>query len=242
MDILKNSRVQEYINSLNGKSPIQYGLTVCQCILQNISKNAHSEIAKPFSNNLVELVAVDQKQNRSMVSYITKTTYFSGDTMKYLLNEILNCKDVETIEMYNNVIDQNFKFHPPCAQYMHLEYEKLMLTPYRKYFMEMSLWDYLIEQFNCMTNGSILYGNDVVFDLAFKRCFSFCVRVLQVNFEMSKKEDFRPLIMKCLNYNPERKTRLSTINKLLNMLFNTGYDFQMPIIHLAILINEIKML
>lgn len=239
MDILKNNRVKEYLRTLNGKSPIQYVITICKCIENNYPKNVHSERTNPFSNNFVELATVDQKQNGSLVAFITKTTYFSGDTMKYLLNEMLNCKSIERVEQFNNVLERNFKFHPPCAQYMAVEYEQLILTPYRKYFMEMSLWDYLIENLNCLKNGSFLYGNDEVFDLAFKRCLSFCVRVLQVNFEVSKKNDFRPLIMKCLKYNPERRTRLSDISKLLNMVFNTGYDIQMPIIYLAIIINEI---
>lgn len=237
MDILKNNRVQEYLRTLNGKSPIQHVTTICQCMQNDFPQNAHCDERNPFSNNLVELATVNQSR---LVMYITKTTYFSGNTMKYLLNEMLNCKNVEKVEWYNNVLEQNFKFHPPCAQYMNLEYEQLLLAPYRKYFMEMSLWDYLIENFKLMSNTSFLYGDDDVFALAFEKCLSFCVRVLQLNFEASKKNNFRPLIMKCLRYNPERRTRLHDISKLLNMAFNTGYDVQMSIIHLAILVNEIK--
>ncbi|XP_025202472.1 uncharacterized protein LOC112599676 [Melanaphis sacchari] len=241
MNILKDSRVKEYISSLDGLSPVQYVPTVCQCIKENFPENAHSDIAYPFSNNLAELAANQGPKNiRLIVMYITKTSFFNGDTMKFLVNEMLECKEDATVEQYYNVLDQNFKMHPPCAQYMDTEYEQLILGPYRKCFGEMTLWDYIIERLNQITSGSLLYGDNKAFDLAFKRCFSFCVCILQMDFEVSKKRNIRSLIAKCLKYNSERKTRMSEITKLLDMLFNTGYDFQMPVINLAILVNQLK--
>lgn len=241
MNILKDSRVIEYISSLDGLSPIQYVPTVCQCIKENIQEDAHSDIAVPFSSNLAELAANQgPKYIKLIVMYITKTSYFNGDTMKFLIKEMLECKDVEIVEQYYNVVAQNFKMHPPCAQYMETEYEKLLLGSYKHNFREITLWDYIIECLNNMTNGSLLYGDDKAYDLAFKRCFSFCICVLQIEFEVSKKKNVKSLVAKCLKYKLERKTRMSEITKLLDMLFNTGYDFQMPVINLAILVSQLK--
>jgi len=241
MNILKDSLVKDYISSLNGSSPIQYVPKNCQCIKENIPEDAHSGIAYPFSNNLAELAANQGPKNiRLIVMYVTKTSYFNGDTMKFLVNEMLVCKDVATIEQYYNVLDKNVMMHPPCAQYMDTEYEQLLLGSYRKYFGEMTLWDYIIELLNQITNGSLVYGDNPAFDLAFKRCFSFCVCVLQIDFEVSKRKNVRSLVAKCLKYNSERKTRMSEITKLLDMSYKTGYDFKMQVIHLAILINQLK--
>jgi len=241
MNILKDNRVKDYISSLNGWNPIQYMPLHCQCFGENISEDTHSVIAYPFSNNLAELAAIQGPKNvRSIIMYITETSYFNGDTMKYLVNEMLQCKDVATIEQYYNVLDQNFKMHPPCAQYMDKEYEKLLLLSYRKYFGEMSLWDYIIELLNQITTGDILYGDNEAYDLAFKRCLSFCICILQIDFEVSKRKNVRPLVAKCLNYHSARKTRMSDITKLLDMLYNTGYNFQTQVIDLALLVNQLK--
>lgn len=240
MNLLRDRRVVKYISSLDGLSPSQYVPMACLCIKENMLINdAHCETVKPFSKNLAELAANQGPKNiRLIVMYITKVFYFNGDTMKFLVNEMLECRDVETVEQYYNVLDQNFMKHPPCAQYMHTEYEQLLLSTYRKCFNEMTLWDYLVDCLNQITSGIILYGDSEVHDLAFKRCFTFCVTILQIDFEVSKKKNLRSLVAKCLNYNCERRTRMSEINKLLDMLFNTGYDFQMPVINLAILISQ----
>ncbi|XP_050062194.1 uncharacterized protein LOC126551875 [Aphis gossypii] len=241
MNILKDNRVKEYISSLNGWNPIQCMPLHCQCFGENLSEDAHLVIAYPFSNNLAELAAIQGPKNvRSIIMYITKTSYFNGDTMKYLVNEMLQCKDVVTIEQYYNVLDQNLKMHPPCAQYMDKEYEKLLLVSYRKYFGEMSLWDYIIELLNQITTGDILYGDNEAYDLAFKRCLSFCICILKIDFEVSKRKNVRSLVAKCLNYHSARRTRMSDITKLLDMLYNTGYNFQTQVIDLALLVNQLK--
>jgi len=153
---------------------------------------------------------------------------------------MLECKKVQTTEQYYNVLDKNFKLHPPCAQYMEKEYEQLLLSSYRNHFGEMTLWDYIVECLNNITRGSLLYGDNEAFDLAFNRCFSFCVRILEVDFEVSKKKNKRSLVAKCLKYKLERRTRMSEISTLLDKLFNTGYSFQMPVIHLAILVSQLQ--
>lgn len=244
MNILKDSDVKDYLSTLDGLSPIQCVPTVCQCINDNAPEDVHSKysnIAYPFSNNLAKLAANQEPKNtRLIIMYITKITYFNGDTMQFLVNEMLECKDVTTVEQYYNVLVKNFEMHPPCVQYMDTEYEQLLLSSCNKYFGEMTLWDYIIELLNQITSGSLLYGDNTAFDLAFKKCFSFCICVLQFDYEVSKKKNIRSLVAKCLNLNSERKTRMSEITKLLDMLFNTGYDFQIPIINLAILVSQFK--
>lgn len=239
MNILKDSLAKDYISSLNGSIPFTF--TTCQCIRENIPEDAHSVIAYPISNNLAELAANQGPERiRMIVMYITETSYFNGDTMKFLVNEMLVCKDVATIEQYYNVLEINFMMHPPCAQYMDNEYEQLLLGTYRKYFGEMTLWDYIIELLNQIKSGSLVYGDKQAFDLAFKRCFSFCVCVLQIDFEVSKRKNVRSLVAKCLKFNSERKTRMSDITKLFDMLYKTEYDFKMQLIDLAILINQLN--
>ncbi|XP_060858991.1 uncharacterized protein LOC132936310 [Metopolophium dirhodum] len=241
MNILKDKSVIRYITSLDGLSPAQHLLTVCQCIKKNIPEDAHSDIAVPFSSNLAELAA-NQGPNhlRQIKMYIKKTSYFNTDTMKFLINKMLECKDIKTIEHYYCVLDKNFKLHPPCAEYMDKEYEQLLLSSYRNNIGEMTLWDYIVECLNNITKGSLLYGDDKAFELAFKMCFSFCIGILQVDFEVSKKKNNRSLVSKCLKYKLERRTRMSEISTLLDHLFNTGYNFQMPVIHLAILVNQLQ--
>jgi len=242
MNILKDSTVKNYILSLDGLSPAQYVFTHCECINKNnIPEDAHSNIAVPFSSNLAELAANRGPKNvRLIVMYITDTSYFNADTMKFLVNEMLECKDVGTVEQYYNVLDKNLKLHPPCAQYMDKEYEQLLLSTYRNHFGEMTLWDYIVDCLNNITRGSLLYGDDDVFDLAFKRCFSFCIHILLVDSEVSKNKNRRSLVAKCLKYRLERRTRMSEIITLLDKLYNTGYDFQMPVIHLAILVSQLQ--
>ncbi|KAF0706323.1 ACYPI006543 protein [Aphis craccivora] len=241
MNILKDSRVKEYISSLNGWNPLQRMLLHCQCIGENISEDAHPVIAYPFSNNLAKLAAIQGPKNiRLTVMYITETSYFNRDTMTFIVNKMLQCNDVATIEQYYNVLDQNFKMHPPCAQYMNKEYEKLLLGSNKKYFGEMSLWDYIIGLLNQITTGDILYGDNEAYDLAFKKCLSICICILQIDFEVSKRKNVRPLVAKCLKYHSTRKTRMSDITKLLDMLYNTGYDFQTQVIDLALLVNQLK--
>jgi len=242
MNIFQDSQVIEYIESLDGLSPVQlYETTVCQCIQNNIPEDAHLNIVIPFSSNLAELAANrEQKNVKQIVMYITKSSYFNGDTMKFLISEMLICNDVETVEQYYHVLDNNLMQHPPCAHYMYMEYDLLLLSSTRNYFEEMALWDYIIERLSKIADGSILYGSNKTFDLAFKRCFSFCVYILQIDFEVSKKKKRRSLVAKCLKYKLERRTRMSEINKLLDKLYNTGYEFKMPIIHLAILVNQLQ--
>ncbi|XP_029341564.1 uncharacterized protein LOC100573988 [Acyrthosiphon pisum] len=241
MNILKDRRVAEYISSLNGLSSNQYIMfTFCECINNNNTpEDAHSNIAEPCSSNLAELAA-DRKNVRLIQMYITITSYFKADTMKFLVNKMLECKDVETVEHYYNVLDKNLKLHPPCAQYMDEEYEQLLLSSYRKYFGEMTLWDYIIECLKNITRGSLLYGDDDAFDLAFKRCFCFCICILQVDFEVSKNKNKRSLAAKCLNYKLERETRMNEISTLLDKSYNTGYNFKMSVIHLAILVSQLQ--
>jgi len=241
MDLLKNARVQEYVASLRGMNPSQFKLSVCQCLLKNLPDNAHTEVAKPFATNCAELATIREMSSvGSLVIYITMTTYFDGDTMKYLINKMLNCEDVDGVYAFSNVLDCNFNMHPPCAKYMSAEYEKLLLIPYKNYFKEMSLWDYLIDWLKCLVSGSYLYGTNEVFDLAFKWFFQFFINILNVDFEVSKKNNYTPLVLKCLKYNPERKTRMYEITTLLDKLFNTGYNLQIPIINLALLVNNFR--
>jgi len=241
MNILKDSRVTEYISSLNGLSPCQYVRTVCHCIKKNIPDSAHSNTAVAFSSNLAELAAIRGPKNvRLIVMYISNTSYFNADTMKFLINEMLESKDVVTVEQYYSVLKKNFQMHPPCAQYMDKEYEQLLLSPYKNHFGEMTLWDYLVECLNDITRGFLLYGDNETFDLAFKRCFRFCICILQFDFEVSKKRNNRSLVAKCLKYKLERRTRMSEISTLLDKLYNTGYNFHMSVIHLAILVSQLQ--
>jgi len=241
MDIFKDSQVIRYIASLNGSSPAQHVPTVCQCIEKNIPDDTHSDIAVPFSSNLAELAAnSEQKDIRLIVMYITNSSYFNGDTMKFLVSEMLICNDVVTVEHYYHILEKNLMLHPPCAQYMNTEYDQLLLSSSVNQFGEMALWEYIIERLVKISEGSILYANNKAFDLAFKRCFSFCISILQIDFEVSKKKNIRSLVSKCLKYKLERRTRMSEINKLLDVLFNTGYNFQISIIHLAMLVSQLK--
>jgi len=243
MDVLKDCMATEYFSSLDGLNPAKnYEATLCRCITGNVPEDIHSDIAVPYSSNLVALAAKNGGRNnvRLILMYISKVSYFDGDTMKFLVNKMLECKLVETVEEYYNVLDKNLNMHPPCAQYMDTEYEKLLLSSTNNHFGGMTLWDYIIEFLINLTEGSLSHGDDKVVDLAFKRCFSFCIRILQFDLEMSKKKNIRPLVAKCLKYKLERRTRMSEIRKLLNRLFNTGYDFQLHIVDLAYLVSQLK--
>lgn len=244
MQVLGNRVVQEYVSSLNGNNPAFSLLTGCRCIGvdNDASNDGHVDggvVASPVSHNLVELAANQGPKDVRLIGiYVTKVSYFKGDTMKFLIDRMLAAKNTETVEYYHNALDKNFTMHPPCAHYMRAEYEQMMLAECKKYFKDTCLWDYLIQLLNLVTNGTFVYGEDEVFDLAFKRCFAFCVNVFQINFEVAERRNFKPLIMSCLKYNPMRTTRMSEISKLLDRLFNTGYNFQVPVVSFAILIDR----
>lgn len=244
MDLLKNATVKEYISSLDGSSPCYIMLNTCQCLKRNMPDGAHNKDAICFRNNSVELAVLRESSKiRSVVMYISKKSYFGGDSMKMLTNSMLNCIDVDTIDRFYYVINTNFLMHPPCAHYMNKEYENFILTPYKKCFLEMTLWDYLIDCLNKITKGSFLNldGDDKdnkVSIYAIKKSFTFCVEVLQMDFEVSKKKNYQPLVLKCLKYNPVRKTRMHKMYSLLDKLFKNMKDFKMPAIHLAMLINQ----
>ncbi|VVC29123.1 Hypothetical protein CINCED_3A024667 [Cinara cedri] len=244
MNLFNDRKVKEYIDLLNGHSFIKHVMTYCRCIENNFPKYAHTDSA-PFSKNLAELAARQEPETiKLLVMYISNESYYNADTMTFLVSEMMNCENIDKVDQYYNVLYANFRKHPPCALYMAKDYEQLMLTRKQenatKYFRGMSLWEYLIECFYRITSGSILYGENGAFDLAFYRFFKFCVEILQTEYETAKHYGTRPLIMKCLNYNPKRPTRLTEIIKLLDMLFNTGFNFQLSVIQLAILVKEIK--
>lgn len=240
---MNNPLAKEYLSLLNGTSPAFVSLQMldCNCIVNNVQPNdAHSENATPVSSNLAELAANQGANNvRSVVMYLSKTSYFNSNTMKFLINKMLECTKIGIIESYYSTINSNFNMHPPCAFYMKTEYKQLLLTPHGRYFNKMTLWDFLVENFELITSGSFLNGENKAHDLAFKRCLDFCIKVLMVDFEASKTDNCKPLIMNCLEYNPKRRTRMSKITKLLDTLINTRNDLQMPIFNLAYLIEQI---
>lgn len=248
MQVLQNRVVQEYVSSLNGKNPVFGLFTGCRCIDDDhpSSDDGHVDpgvLVSPVSHNLVELAANQGPKDVRLVGiYVTKQSYFNGDTMKFLIDRMLAAESTETVEYYYSALDKNFTMHPPCAQYMKDEYEKMMLAECKKYFKHTCLWDYLLQLLNLVTNGTFVYGENEVFDVAFKRCFSFCANVFQINFEVAQRRNYKPLIMTCLKYNPMRTTRMSEISKLLDRLFNTGYNFQMPVVSFAILIDRMMKL
>ncbi|XP_050431802.1 uncharacterized protein LOC126840231 [Adelges cooleyi] len=239
MNLLNDYSVKRYIKSLEDVYPSKCLLTVCGCMEKGSFKTSHSQNVAPVSSNLAELAATHKASKvRNIVMYITATSYFNGDMMKFLINEMLDRKDDSSVEQYYTALDQNLRMHPPCASYMTSEYEHLFLKPYRKCFREMTLWEYLMETFNRIISGSLSLGEGNAFDLAFRRCLSFCVKILQIDFEVCKTTGSRALIMKCLNYKLERRTRMHDICKILDGLFFTGYDIRMPIINLALLVNQ----
>lgn len=247
MNLFNNTNVIEFVETLNGQSSCKYILTDCHCINNNFPENTHINKAKPFSSNMAELaVRQERKSINLVVMYISEMYFFNVDTMKFLINEMLNCDIIRTIDEYYTLIDRNFRMHPPCADYMTQDYEQLMLMHEQenapKFFIlrGMSVWEYLMECFNRIASGSILCGDNHAFDTAFYKLFKFCVNILILEYEVAKKNGTRPLIMKCLNYDPERKSKLSEITRLLDMLFITRYSFQMSVVQLAILIKEIK--
>lgn len=240
MDSFRDPKFIRYKSLLEGSSLCQNVLTTCQCLKGNMFKNNHSVIAKPVSHNLAELAnkSREQANSNAMMMYITNTFYFNHVTMQYLANEMLVSDETKVVQKYYDILNRNFTTHPPCASYMEKEYEQLFLTKCNNYFTGMTLWNYLIQCFDHITSGSVTYGNNKARDLAFKRCLSFCVTVLQMNYEVAKHCKTTAIIMKCLKYDPERKTRMSEINKTLYILFNSVYDFQMPICNLLILIDR----
>lgn len=244
MDLFNSREVKQYMILLNKQSSCKYVMTDCQCIKKNLPKDAHINGACPFSSNMAELAVRQYSDNISFVlMYLSHAFYFNAETMKFIINEMMNCKNIKIIDQYYYVLERNLRMHPPCANYMTEEYEQLMVMHEHKNittcFRGMSLWEYLMECIKRITSGSILLGNNQAFDLAFYKYFKFCVYILQMEYEVSKKNGTRPLIMKCLKYNSENRTRLK-ITKLLDKLFNTGYNFEVPVVQLAILIKDIK--
>lgn len=241
MDLLKDATVKEYISSLDGISPSYNLLNSCQCLQKNMPEGIHAETTKPYNNNSAELAAMRKCNNIKLVSvFITMKSYFNGDTMKMLMNKMLKCKDTDTVEDFYYVLYSNFLMHPPCAQYMNLEYENLLLTPYKNYFMGMTLWDYLIDCLNLITSRSFPNQDNKVAIYSIKKSFIFCVDILQMDFEVSKKKNCNPLVMKCLKYDPEKKPRMHKFTNFLNKLFKDMKDFEIPVIHLAMLVNQLK--
>lgn len=241
MQLFEDPLVKEYISSLDGKSFCQYMITKCQCIYSDdLPINAHQD-AKPLESTMRQpytKIGDDVKINFSSLS---EKIYYPAKIMKDLIREMLISKEIKKIEKLYCQIDQNLKLHPPCADYMISEYRELFLSPNEvTFFDELSLWKYLLNTFECLINGTSSYGDSDVYDLAFQRFFAFCVRVLQMDYDFSKKKGTRPLIMDCLNYNPSRKTRLKDMTKYLDMLFNSGYDFLMSVVNLAILVDKMK--
>lgn len=239
MNLLENVRVREYVSSLNGTNTSPY---VCRCLQKDPpAEDVHSEFAQLYSDNMVQLAASEEVWTmNSMVMYITKTSYFGANTMNYLIDSMLKSKDIVHVYRCYSVLQVNISMHPPCAVYMRAEYEKLMLIPYQDNFKGMAIWDYLICYLNRIKSGSYLYGDSEVFDAAFNKFFCLCVDILNADFDASQKYNFKALVMKCLKINPERKTRMNEITTLLDKLFNTGYNIQLPVVKLALLINKFR--
>lgn len=239
MNLLKDPMVKEYILSFNGRSPGYELPNKCQCLQNNMPEGAHAETTEPFNDNSAELATMRENiRMKSLVMYITKKSYFNGDTMKMLITKMLKCKDVSKVEMVYHVLNTNFLIHPPCAQYMNVEYETFLLTPYRDYFSGMTLWDYLIDCLSRLSSRSFPNQDNKVVVYAIKKLLVFCVDLLQMDFEISQKKNCNPLVMKCLKYNPEKKTRVHKFTKLLDELFTNRKDFKIPTIDLAILVNK----
>lgn len=248
MNLFNNPNVIKLVKILNGQSTCKYLPTDCHCMNNNFPEEVHKNKARPFSSNMAELAArQDPDAINLIIMYISEIYFFNADTMKFLINEMLNCKIVRTIDHYYTVLDRNLRMHPPCADYMTKDYEKLMLMHNQenasKFFVlrGMSLWEYLMECFYRITSGSILCGENHAFDTAFYKLLKFCVNILQMDCEVAKNNGTRPLIMKCLNFDPVKKSKFTEITELLDMLFITGYSFQMPVVQLAILVKEIKL-
>lgn len=231
------------MKSLENINPSTYVHTICQCLKENVLENNHLTIATPVSNNLVELAIKTRKKSNisTTIMYITNASYFSSNTMQFLINEILFTYEEKVIQSYYDILYRNFTTHPPCANYMENEYEQLFLTSNSSYFRGFTLWDYLMKCFIRIAKGSILYGSGNTCDLAFKRCLSFCVTVLEMNYEVTKHTKTIPIIIKCLKYNPERKTRMYQLNKSLDILYDIQYDFQVSLCNLMILIKKMTL-
>jgi len=198
MENVKEGSLQYYLSQFEGSSPIMETFMFnCKCLSENPPPiSTHSENAIPLSSNLAELAA--NQDPRSVVIYLSKTSYFESVIMKYLVGKMFSCskplfelyfkpqskqhsklhfeeereedkddepeikeKDVETfvkiIELNYQALERNFDI--PCAPYMKREYKELMLTTYRE-FKEMTLWDFLVDSFKRLTNGSRVYGRN----------------------------------------------------------------------------------
>ncbi|XP_025423588.1 uncharacterized protein LOC112692961 [Sipha flava] len=241
MQLLNDPIVQAYKLSLGGESSFRHVITKCQCIYSdNLPKDVHKaekvdDLYKPLPYSKI----LDNIKFYVPIALTEK--YYPALTMKSIIYDMLNCKNIKKVETFYCIIDLNFKQHPPCADYMKLEYRDLFLSPNdENLFDEMSLWKYLLNIFECLINGTSRYGDKDAYDLAFRRVFEFCVCVLQTDYDYSKKKGSKPLIMECLNYNPNQRTRLNEITKYLDKLFNSGYDFVMTVVKFALLVEQIR--
>lgn len=239
MDILNDNRVKMYLSSLGGADPIRNLRTVCQCHTKDLPENAHNETAMPHDPDSIKVAAKEEKTFvGSIRMYITNNFYFDFDTIHYLFHKMFNCKDVHNVLTYHSVLEIHFFTHPPCAKYMKEDYYNLMLAS-SIYFQNFSLWSYLIKGLERILRGSFLYGNNEAVDLAFKKFFSFCVNVLQLDFYVSSKIGVRSLIMKCIESHLQKTKIIDILKKLLNMSFEKELDLQIPIIHFALLLQQI---
>lgn len=240
MDVLKDARAKKYISLLDGTSPSYNVLNGCRCLVKNMPEGVHSEIATPFNSNSAEICIMRKGENiGEILLYITKKSYFDGDTMKLLVREMLNATDNCLTNEFYRILHTNFLMHPPCAQYMSKVYDDFILVPSKNYFSGMPLWDYLVDCLNRMVNAIFFYENKEATVYAIKKTLIFCVEILQMDFEVSKIKNVpKPLVMKCFKYHPEKKTKMLKIMKILNQLFKTRQDFQMPVIHLVMLVNQ----
>jgi len=229
-------------HALARTNPIRGVMTICRRHVKEVPDCVHDETATMHSHNMVEL-AVLQKQPTvsSIVMYITEKSFFGSDSMVYLVDKMLGAQSVGSALMYHGVLHNNFYMHPPCAKYMTEEYYKLMLVPSDKRMDGMAFWDYLIDRLNKIVDRSRSYGNNAGADMGFKKCFTFCLTILQFDYEVSRTNNAEPLLRKCLNYNPERIMKNGGLNNMLNMLFSTECDLQVLAMDLAVLTNRIQM-
>lgn len=244
MELMKDSLVVEYMSLMDGMSVVAQLVPLsCGCVESDSPGDAHEGTRNPFSDNMAEVSFTDRKLISASAVYITNVSYFKCKAMAFMINSMRECRDVDEVEGYNSVLLKNFRAHPPCAQYMSDEYEELMLTPQAHYLNKMSLWDHLVDTFCRIRDGTMLYGMAKVSDLAFVRTLNFCAGVLRIDFEMSKKNRSQSLITKCLKYYPGKRTRsreIAEFHKLLDIMFNTGFNFRMQIVNLAILTHQMQ--
>lgn len=241
MKLLKKSLVQDYKSSLGGKSTYHHVITKCQCIYSpGLPEKVHD--AKEASNGYNERPYVRVANYiKFNVSQLSKETYYSSEIIKCTLHDMLNCNEIKKIGKLYCIIDLNFKFHPPCANYMNFEYRHLFISlSDENIFNGMSIWDYLMYLFECLLNGTSQYGKNEVYDLAFQMFFDFCVRILKMDYDYAKKKRYRPVIVSCLNYGRKHNSRIHEVKRYLDMLYDAGYDFAVTVVKFALLLEELK--